>query len=540
MTARGTISGRRAVAASFVLILLLAVPVRGAVWQFSVLAGSVSNRARLFIPPACERVRGVVIALDNLIEKPLLESSAIREAAAAENLALVWIERSSQGRLFDKGFKPKTDDALLREILSALARESGFEEIATAPLLPVGHSAGVPFAWELAKAHPERMLGVIPFKSWLPEKADEKVVTRVPSVPVLVVKGQFEEWSQSGGPTDREASWRAVRDNTKARRAQRDRNLAGFLFDAGGGHFECGDELTRVLAMFIRKAAQRRIVDGSNALAVISPLDGWVTDMSVGIEARFPLVASHRELCALWSQLFWYFDREMATAVRKFGEAQRGKAAQMVTFATNGAAVPLSKRGIVELPFQPLDDGRTFKLGGAFFKSVPNDILNHGELLGRGSGPVYIEVLKGPAIATGPDTFRVQFDGSGFLPEVWLLASHAGDDRNRRAVQAGLVTLPRQMKAGRPQRITFPEIPDQPVGAEELELNATCDSGLPVEYFVESGPAEVVGSKLRFSPLPLRSRNAVAVTVVAYQWGRTIAPLYQSSEPVRRTFQLRK
>jgi hypothetical protein len=539
MTATGSIAGRRFVAA-VALLALLAFPLRAAVWQFSTTVGSVSNRARLFIPPTCERVRAVVIALDNLAEKPLLESPVIRQAAAAENLALVWIERTSRGRVFDKGFKPEADDALLDEMLSALAHESGYAEIATAPLLPVGHSAGVPFAWELAKAHPDRMLGVIPFKSWLPEKADMKKATRVPSVPVLVVKGQFEEWSPPGGPTDREASWRAVRENTKSLRAQSDRNLAGFLFDAGGGHFECGDELARVLAMFIRKAAQRRIVDGSNALAVISPLDGWVTDMAVGDEARFPLVASHRELCALWSQLFWYFDREMATAVRKFGEAQRGKAAQMVTFATNGAAVPLSKRGIVELPFQPLEDGRTFKLGGAFFDAVPAGVLPPAGPLGRGDGPIRVEVVKGPAIATGPDTFRVQFDGSGFLPEIWLLASHAGDARHRRAVQAGLVTLPSRITAGKPQRVIFPEIPDQPADATELTLNATCDSGLPVEYFVENGPAEVGGNTLRFTPLPPRARHPVAVTVVAHQWGRSIAPLHQSAEPVRRTFHLRK
>ena len=41
-----------------------------------------------------------------------------------------------------------------------------------------------------------------------------------------------------------------------------------------------------------------------------------------------------------------------------------------------------------------------------------------------------------------------------------------------------------------------------------------------------------------FRSIPVRSRYPVKVTVVATQWGRTIAPLYQTAEPVTREFYL--
>jgi pimeloyl-ACP methyl ester carboxylesterase len=481
--------------------------------------------------------------LNNLAEKTLLEDPVIREAAAAENLALIWIGTGPRGRPFNRGFKSKDDDALLNEMLSELAKESGYSELAAAPLLSIGHSAGVPFAWELAKSHPDRMIGVVPFKSWLPEmpKADEH--SAVESVPMLVVKAQFEEWSQPGGPTDRQASWRNLRLNALGYRAQSDRNLTGYLLDVGGGHFESSREMTRILAMFIRKASQMRIPadtagDGRVTLKSIAPEDGWLTDSGVGMEPDQPVVVAYKDFTGDRRKAFWYFDRELAEAVRNYGADQKGKTDQMVTFSKNGEAVPLSKRGIVETPFQPLEDGRTFKLGGDFFAVAPEGVIGQGQPLGHGDGPVGMRVTKGPARQSAPDTFRIQFDRAGFSSELWLLAYHPGDVKFRRAVQAGLIVVPRKNTKGKPQSVTFPEIPDQPAGTAELGLKATTDSDLPAEYYVQTGPAEIVGSKLEFTPLPPRTRYPVKVTVVAYQWGRNIEPFYQSAEPVTRTFNL--
>jgi hypothetical protein len=74
--------------------------------------------------------------------------------------------------------------------------------------------------------------------------------------------------------------------------------------------------------------------------------------------------------------------------------------------------------------------------------------------------------------------------------------------------------------------------------AGQMELQAVSDSGLAVEYYVESGPAKVVDGRLFVSELPARARVPIEVRVVAYQFGSGIAPRYKTAEPVVRTFRI--
>ena len=96
--------------------------------------------------------------------------------------------------------------------------------------------------------------------------------------------------------------------------------------------------------------------------------------------------------------------------------------------------------------------------------------------------------------------------------------------------------IPEKLTEGRAQKIVFPPIGNQKRGTRTIALTATSDSGLSVEYYVVAGPAEVEGSTLRLTDIPVKSKYPVKATVVAYQWGRSVEPLYQSAEPVERTF----
>ena len=80
--------------------------------------------------------------------------------------------------------------------------------------------------------------------------------------------------------------------------------------------------------------------------------------------------------------------------------------------------------------------------------------------------------------------------------------------------------------------------PDHKAGIRSLTLGATADSGLPVDYYVVAGPAEVSGRTPQFYRIPVCSRYPLKVTVFAYQWGRPVEPLVQSAQPVERTFML--
>src|SRR4051794_2258764 len=108
--------------------------------------------------------------------------------------------------------------------------------------------------------------------------------------------------------------------------------------------------------------------------------------------------------------------------------------------------------------------------------------------------------------------------------EIWLLASHPGDDTYKRAVQQSVLHFPLRNDQGADQHITFPEIPDQAAGPRSVTLNATSDSGAKVYYYVLAGPAELDGDTLKLTPIPPRARFPVEVTVVAWQWGRSIDP----------------
>ena len=61
-------------------------------------------------------------------------------------------------------------------------------------------------------------------------------------------------------------------------------------------------------------------------------------------------------------------------------------------------------------------------------------------------------------------------------------------------------------------------------------------ANLPVKYFIREGSAEVTGDTLTFTKIPPRAKFPVKVTVVAWQYGRSVEPKVKTAEPVERTF----
>ena len=139
------------------------------------------------------------------------------------------------------------------------------------------------------------------------------------------------------------------------------------------------------------------------------------------------------------------------------------------------------------------------------------------------------------------DTFVIRFyrmgtNNSKRSGAVWLAATHPGDDQYRRAVQQAVMNIPLENREGPPQTITFPEIPDQPLGVKSVKLQATADSGAKVRYYVLAGPAELDGDELKIEAIPPRSRLPMKITVVAWQWGTVDPPKLQTAKPVERSF----
>jgi hypothetical protein len=264
---------------------------------------------------------------------------------------------------------------------------------------------------------------------------------------------------------------------------------------------------------------------------------------------------------------FWAFDGEMAKAIEEFQSRFRGQPPVLIGYRQkNGLTPPIPDHGMVHLKFEPIDDGLTFKLSGDFWDRVPpapdgkksewdgwlgegvrtvvqNDPLPHpaGE-----ASLMEIAPICGPVAQLSSDMFAIRFNRIGFnnpkrANDIWFFLTYPGDGKYKKMVQQAELQFPLTNTKGTPQRIAFPKIPDQKTGNSipPIQLAATSSAGVPVYYYIREGPAEVDDrGVLTFTPIPPRSKYPISVTVVAWQWGRSIEPLIQSAKPVEQTFSI--
>ena len=515
----------------------------GVEWQFSVANPNGKGRTFLWIPPMCQQVRGLILAQQVILEKLALEDPAIRQAAAEENLAIALVVPACIGDYDDKGKGAE----MLQKILEDLAEVSGYAEISQSPLLTLGHSGGAIFAWNTAYWNPGRCIGVVGLKSAPIHPPAYAPKSNVDGVPILAVSGQYESWGVKNHPAD--WHWHWVRGTLLEFRAIGVESLMSELVEPGVTHFGWDDELARYVALFIREAARARIPAEVPAAGQTVKLNhialesGWLTDPTFLTPPRYP-TAPYARYTGDPSLAFWHLDEELARANEAYGAKRKGKELQEVTFVQDGK--PLPTAWLEELKFEPESDGLTVKVAADFLKTTPVEMsYPRPRELGHANGPISFRLIggwHGSGEQVGPDEFRIKLDRF-FFSRPWgslmIMAYQPGDETYAYAEQAAGIKFPPKNLEGKTQRIAFGAIPDQIVGAGPLPLSAIADAGLPVEFCVIDGPAEVEGSTLKFTPIPPRTKMPVKVTLVAYQWGRSIAPLVQSAEPVQRTFMIR-
>jgi hypothetical protein len=148
------------------------------------------------------------------------------------------------------------------------------------------------------------------------------------------------------------------------------------------------------------------------------------------------------------------------------------------------------------------------------------------------------EWLCGPFAPLGDGRFRIALDRTWQTGAAsYLAVCHPAGAGVRAGVQpAAVKLLPNTVGAA--QTITFDPIPDVKAGTDSIELSASSDAGLPVDFFVVSGPAIVRSDRLEFTNIPPRGRFPVEVTVAAWQWGSHRDPKVRTAEIVRRTFRI--
>ena len=505
------------------------------VYQYAVKMGS--RTAYLWIPPKCNYVKGVIVSLSNLLERRWLEDPLIRKTAAEIGLGIIWIGPAARNdKSFTADMKPGME-VVFQHMMDSLARESGYDELKTAPVIPMGHSANGHFAWTFSNALPGRTIAAIPVKTIpLPDSLKFK------GIPICYVVGQTTEWPQyrvpdpATKPGDRDFYWPIIRNGALALRAQNAGNLVSVVTDPGGGHFDWSEHLAKFISLYIKKACQYRLPGpAQSGLKPINKESGWLTGTG-GMEKDEFASAAYSLFKGGAANGYWFFDKETAISAVNFEGDRVQRKKQMPTFIQDGQLLNITKIGYAPLKFEPEQDGISFNVKGGFLSELPAELIGAGEKLGHAPGPIKFSVVTGPAIQTGPESFRLQFDRGGMGGEIFIQEEHPGDNAYRHAVQPGRIMIPVKLASGKPQQITFDKIADVKQGTKVLQLHAQADSGLPVDYFITAGPAYAENGSIVFTPVPVKSKYPVKVTIIAYQWGRTIEPFYQSAEPVEQTF----
>ena len=568
------------------LALCSATAAPSALYQWSILNGEEDRCVYLWIPEDCQRIRGLVMAMRNLTETGIIENPAVREACKAERIGIVYIggwsrsafnsdwgwpnglskdDEKEYGRLqqllktpgtpaeqarvakgkieaWDKDLTAKAGP-ILDDILKRLADESGYEEVARAPLFILSHSMGGLLCWHMPYWIPERMWGSMPIKTGVRTQPALKPDSNMHGVPVM-----YMNWAAPVGPEGH------FDPNNCALAARKDtNNLVGQVFDWGGCHFDMTDEMAKLAALFIRKASKYRLSEeipatGYPKLKDLKPQQGWLATSPVE-PRQFPM-APEAQYSGPKDRAFWYFDQEMAKAAIGHNLSEAHKKPQYVTVVSNGHLLKpftFAFDAILIPQDTALDDGLTFKLKGTFLDSVPaKDMTNSAPAGHSPAGKVLVKFTGGDCLA--------QFDESTFryrkfntARHEWLVASAPGDAEYARVNYPAYIWGP-DNRNGTPQTLAFPEIADVPAGTREIELKATSNvPGQVVEYYVVSGPAEITGkdpkytgSTLRFTPIPPGAKYPLKVIVAAYQPGRSIAPLVKTAQEVVREFYITK
>jgi len=583
------------------LILLAGTFTRASVFQWSVTTPEAGRRVYLWIPEDCQRIRGLVLVMKNLNELPLAENPAIREVCRDAQVGIVYVGEDWRATDFSRaafssdwgwshglsnqdeaeyqkleetlktvGPNPTPEQIQVKEkwmayrreldrqaadeldrILELLANESGYGEIRYAPLLVISHSMGGKLCWDMPFWIPQRTWGSIPEKTGTNGKPPlENPGSSMAGVPLLYINQFAPE-----GPGGRPNPWRP----NPLDPGRKSNFLIGQACDWGGTHFEVTDDLCRLAAMFIRKAAQYRLSDeiptnGYPKLKELRPEMGWLATSL--LETNQFRIAPEPKYQGDKTKASWYFDEEMAKSAMGYELSNRLKQPQFVTVVSAGQKLlpTFTHFDEINIPFTGgMDDGWSFKLTGAFLDHVISPVPAERRPAGHSaSGKVVVQLAGGDnLVPLDEETFRYREFHFGTRGHGWVVAAHPGDAEYSRANYQACIFFPPALTNGQPQTIQFPPVAGVAAGTKEIELKAASDvPGQVVEYFVVSGPAELAGNRpnaegrypkytgniLRLTPIPPGAKFPVRVIVAAYQMGRGKPPLVQSARIVEREF----
>ena len=534
--------------AACVLVLVAAQTGLAAEWQWSTPVQSVIStethdhpRAFLWIPPGCKRIRGVVVGQHNMQEEQIFEHPVFRKTLADLDFALIWITPPLDLFFrFDQGAGEHFD-----KMLTALAEESGYSELALVPVVPIGHSAAASYPCDFGFWAPERILAAISVSGQWPYYRDKNSPDwgdrTLDGVPGLVTMGEYENAYDRAGV--------GLGD-----RASHPKLPLSMFAEPAGEHFAASDLKVSFICLYLRKAARYRLpadwpVDQRPKLMEIDPTrTGWLVDRGRPDGKPAAPSAPVDSYTGDPKDAFWFFDGELAKAVETIGAINVPKKLQLVGYVQKGGIVKQIKRHVrVPLKVEIENNDLTFKLGATFLDAVPEDWrgLKAGDPISHATDALKLNItpICGPVEKIAQDTFALRFSRCGFdnpkrSNSICFILNHPGDNGYKPMSLEAELKFSLVNKDGAPQQIAFNAPETVRSGAKSLELSARSSARLPVFFYVREGPAVMEGNTLRFTAIPPRAKFPIKVTVVAWQWGRCVEPKVQSATPVERTLSI--
>lgn len=442
----------------------------GRMFQSSVeLRGYISSEtgkapvAYLRVPEGCAKVKAVLLCQQNMTEEAIIKMPSFQKTMQRLGVATVWVAPA-----FSNNWDPATPyQTIFDDMMGDLADQSGHQEIATAPVIPLGHSAQATFPWNFAAWNPSRTLCIISFHGDAPRtnlcgyggaNVEWGRHRNIDGIPGLMVEGEYEWWEARVNPA-------------LAFRMMYPGSCISFLCDTGRGHFDCGEPTALYIANFIEKALQWRLGDDGK-LRKVDPQDGWLAERfhpdMVGTDGadkgKMPERVAARPQPAPYSQYkgdrhdaFWYFDGEMARLTEARYKETAGKQVQYVGFKYDGRLVTYNGKQQGGMRIELTDSALLSKAknGKLTFSLTPvyTDSA-HSALSDRhGKGKLHIEVIDGPVRKIGDTTFQLYpyeagWDNARRAFNCWLVAVADADGDFKGAVQPLRIDLPKDI-AGR-------------------------------------------------------------------------------------------
>jgi len=283
------------------------------------------NKAELWIPPGCKRVRGIIIGHPPVLGSKLPRDRWIRIAAVEQDLAVIHF------RDLDALFTYTDPDTIRRfeKALDDFAEVSGHSELTVVPWLTIGHSTSGIFCRNVAYWKPDRVIGVIHVGSGNMHQHRPDPEKSLSGVPFIAINGELEEYGPEGGiqpAYGNQTQWIMIREQLLRRRQEDPNHLMSLVVNPGGGHSSWNNDLSRLAALFIRKAAQARIPDDVASATepvtcnIVPVESGWLSDAFLTDPTHPP--APYADYTSDKGWAFWHFDGEMAGAVRDFHDGR--------------------------------------------------------------------------------------------------------------------------------------------------------------------------------------------------------------------------